>query len=147
MRRSIAPAARSTERANHPSQPFRADHEDQPAAEHDEPIPSDEVTDDDSAVDRHGTVQPLGHQEQDPGNHQESEPAELIEDPVEQDAAGRRRVGRPQPRITTHRTAMFHGPSGMLAPIPVRIRYPSVPRMTPRPAMSAARSPRSGPRR
>ncbi len=40
--------------------------------------------------------------------------------------------------MTTHTTAMFHGPSGMLAPIPARISQACVPRTQPRPGMSAA---------
>ena len=44
----------------------------------------------------------------------------------------------PQPRTTTHRIPMFHGPSGMLAPMPVRIRYEAVPRATDRPSMRTA---------
>ena len=48
-------------------------------------------------------------------------------------------IGRPQPRMTTHSTAMFHGPRGMLAPIPVRIRYDWSPRSRPRPGMRAVK--------
>ena len=46
-------------------------------------------------------------------------------------------AGRPQPRMTTQSTPMFHGPNGMLAPMPARISQASVPRRRVSPGMSA----------
>ncbi len=47
------------------------------------------------------------------------------------------RFGMPQPRSTTHRTPMFHGPSGMLLPMPDRISQDWVPRLTDNPGINA----------
>ena len=46
----------------------------------------------------------------------------------------------PQPRTTTHRTPMFHGPNGTLEPMPDRISHDVGPRMIERPGMSAQKT-------
>ncbi len=90
------------EPANLPSQPFRANDEDEPAAEQDEqPEPDDQATDDHPGRHRHATVQPLGDHEHDAGNDEQSEPAELIEDPVQKHAPGRG-LGGPAPAPDDH---------------------------------------------
>jgi hypothetical protein len=43
----------------------------------------------------------------------------------------------PQPRTMTHRTPMFHGPNGTLAPMPARINQDIAPRTTCNPGMRA----------
>ncbi|MCU0504341.1 MAG: hypothetical protein MUE82_00995 [Chloroflexi bacterium] len=43
----------------------------------------------------------------------------------------------PQPRTITQRTPIFHGPNGMLEPMPDRISHDEVPRRTDSPGMSA----------
>ncbi len=44
--------------------------------------------------------------------------------------------GTPHPRMTTHTTPRFHGPNGMLDPMPERIRYAALPRSGVKPGMS-----------
>jgi hypothetical protein len=50
-------------------------------------------------------------------------------------------LGRAAPAADDHRrTPMFHGPKGMLAPMPARISHASVPRTSDSPAMSAEKT-------
>ena len=46
----------------------------------------------------------------------------------------------PHPRMTTHKTPIFHGPNGTLAPMPDRINQEVGPRMIERPGIRAQKT-------